>query len=463
MFAQNNTNSPFRSSGQYGTPQQASPFAQQQPSTFGQSSSGFYGNANNQGSFSGPQFGGGGSQLGGTGSGTGYGSQFGQGPNGQPGGAYGSPFAHNSAQAQGNSAGTPSFGEAKKRNYLPGYLSGGAAAQSESTPPQSMNNETWDSPARRTSLSSSPVHRFSGGGSLFGGSTNTPSKSPKYTPYSAPPRSHAYRHEMEEDAPPVASLNEYESADQHHGAESTFSTFRPQPDVSTNSPFSAPPTALHSSSPSTTYAVNVFGFPSSALDLILDYFAQFGDIVTKTPSQEGGNWVTIEYAQPWSAARAARKNGEILGGVLMVGVKAVDEDGLKRALAASEGGQQVGNGEASHGQASGAATPRPSSTVPLGGTGSGVGKPVQVFGPSSAFKVAPTPPRKGFFGLSAGGGGTPQQAAAASSSSSSSGSGGDAHASLFAEKSKQAVMQQQQQGQGQKGVLGKVSDLVFGW
>lgn len=155
------------------------------------------------------------------------------------------------------------------------------------------------------------------------------------------------------------------------------------------------------------------------------------------------------YAQPWSAARAARKNGDVLGGVLMVGVKAVDEDGLKRALA----GETAGSGETS-----GAPSRPQSAPVGAAGTpgGSGVGRPVNVLGPQAAFKAQPTPTRKGFLGL----GGTPGASAAASSG----GGGADPHASLFAEKSKQAVLaQQQQQGQGQKGVLGKVSDLVFGW
>lgn len=130
----------------------------------------------------------------------------------------------------------------------------------------------------------------------------------------------------------------------------------------------------------------------------------------------------------------------------MVGVKAVDEDGLRRALSATETG-----GETSHGPTPGASTPRPSSSTPLGGGGgSSMGKPVQVFGPGSAFKSAPTPTKRGWLG---GAGGTPQQ--------SSSGNQ-DPHASLFAEKSKQAALQQGN-GQGQKGMLGKVSDLVFGW
>lgn len=212
----------------------------------------------------------------------------------------------------------------------------------------------------------------------------------------------------------------------------------------TASPFASTSAPLHSSPSSTEgYAVNVFGFPASATDLILDFFSQFGDIVSKTPSTEGGNWVTIVYAQPWSAARAVRKNGEVLGGVLMVGVKAVDEDGLRRALAGGEGGNEVV--PSSQG-------PQRTHTPVSTSTPSGVGRPVNVLGPQSAFKTVPTPTRKGFLGLGSTGG-----------ASTAATGGTDAHASLFAEKSKQAVLAQQQQGQGQKGVLGRVSDLVFGW
>ncbi|GAA5884638.1 hypothetical protein JCM16303_003694 [Sporobolomyces ruberrimus] len=463
MFAQNNTNSPYRpnqTSQGYGTPQGSSSFPQQQTSNYGQSSSGlFQSTANNQGGFSGPQFGGGNSQYGGAGGGSnGYGSQFASSTHGPPGGAYGSPFAQNNMQNSNapGSSGTPGFGESKKRNYLPGYLSGGAAAQPDSTPPQAMNNDSWDSPARKASLSSSPVARYGGSTSLFGNTrdNNTPVKSPKFAPYVASPRNPAYRTELDEDAPPTASLSEFEHSEgPSNGADSNFGGYRPQPEQATNSPFSGASSSLYpapSSSSSGTYSVNVFGFPTSALDLVLDYFSQFGEVVSKKVSEEGGNWVTIEYAQPWSAARAARKNGEILGGVLMVGVKVIDEDGLKRTLAAAESG-----GEVSHVQpsSSGAGTPRPGSAAAGGGGGgSSMGRPVQVFGPGSAFKAAPTPTKKGFLGLGGGGGGTPQQGA--------SSGGQDQHASLFAEKSKQAAMQQDQ---GQKGMLGKVSDLVFGW
>ncbi|GAA5911506.1 uncharacterized protein JCM6883_005780 [Sporobolomyces salmoneus] len=460
MFSQANTNSPYRSSQPsqgYGTPQGSASFSQQQ------TSSGLYHSAShqqNQGGFSGPQFGGGNSQFGGSGGGggsNGFGNQFGAGGNAGSGAGYGSPFGQNNMQNSvgGGSSGTPGFGEGKKRNYLPGYLSGGAAAQPESTSPQPMNSDSWDSPARKASLSSSPVARFGGGGSLFGSvRDNTPSKSPKFAPYAASPRNPAYRNEMDEDAPPTASLNEFEHAEPSNSADTNYAAHR---ETFSNSPFSGASSSLHapppasssSSSSSATYAVNIFGFPTSALDLVLDYFSQFGDIVSKSPSTEGGNWVTIEYSQPWSAARAARKNGEILGGVLMVGVKVIDDDGLKRALMAAESGGEVSS--TSQGHSPGTGTPRPVSAAQGGGGGSSMGRPVQVFGPGSAFKAAPTPTKKGFLGLGVGGGGTPQQSTTSS----------DPHASLFAEKSKQAAMQQG--NQGQKGMLGKVSDLVFGW
>lgn len=339
-----------------------------------------------------------------------------------------------------------------KRTYLPGYLSGGAAAQhAESSPQNNADDRAWDSPARKASLSGSPVTRY-GGNSLFGRESGTPSKSPRMSSYTAPPRKSAYRQEIEEDAPPVASLNEFESGD-YAGSQMDSGSRLASSHDPTASPFAAAsaPLPSHSTAHSKEgYSVYVFGFPAAATDLVLDFFTQFGEIVSTTPSTEGGNWVTITYAQAWSAARAARKNGEILGGALMIGVKAVDEDGLRRALAGAEGGQDLvpsapsaTSGPRQNGNTGGGATSTPS----------GVGRPVNVLGPQSAFKAAPTPTRKGFLGLGGGGSG-------GGATATSTPSGADPHASLFAEKSKQAALAQQPQ---QKGVLGKVSDMVFGW
>ncbi|KAG0667197.1 hypothetical protein C6P46_002609 [Rhodotorula mucilaginosa] len=420
MFAQGGGHSQYRTGGQSGlfsTPQQSSSFSssynQANSATTGAAaSSSVFGGSSS--TFAGPQFGGGN-----------HGAAFGAG--GQFGGSTAS--GHQSTGA-GGAYGSP-------------YGAGGAG-HAESSPQNNADDRAWDSPARKASLSGSPVTRY-GGGSLFGRESGTPSKSPRMSSYTAPPRKSAYRQEIEEDAPPVASLNEFESGDYAADSGSRLATSHDP----TASPFAAAsaPLPSHSTAHSKEgYSVYVFGFPAAATDLVLDFFTPFGEIVSTTPSTEGGNWVTITYAQAWSAARAARKNGEILGGALMVGVKAVDEDGLRRALAGAEGGQDLVPSAPS-------ATPVPRQNGNAGGgatsTPSGVGRPVNVLGPQSAFKAAPTPTRKGFLGLGGGGATAP-----------STPSGADPHASLFAEKSKQAALAQQPQ---QKGVLGKVSDMVFGW
>lgn len=245
--------------------------------------------------------------------------------------------------------------------------------------------------------------------------TRTPSRSPKAS-YAREPRAQLYRTEMEEDAPPTSSLTESASSDSLTDFPAPAPSVSPLPSTS--------PLVSHSAPSPAGYALHLFGFPSTSLSLVLSHFAQFGDILETTPSPSGGNWVTITYAQPWAAARAARRNGELLGGVLMIGVQVVDEDSLRTSL----GPEQPVETKVA---------------APVRAPTSGVGKPV-VLGSGSAFRpVAPTPPRRGFFGT-----GEPGL------------EGADPHASLFREKNRQAVLAQ---GQGQKGVLGKVSDMVFGW
>lgn len=213
----------------------------------------------------------------------------------------------------------------------------------------------------------------------------------------------------------------------------------------TNSSSPSKPSEQSSSSSSPGYSLHLFGFPSSSLQSVLEHFSQFGEIISSIPSTQGGNWVTITYASPTSAVRASRKNGTIIGGVLMIGVKIVDEEALKISL----GTEGLGSGLFSTGTGNESNIGTRSST-PTRGPPSGVGKPVSVLKANSAFKsVAPTPPRRGFFASGAAG-------------VNGTGGGGDPQAGLFAEKNRQALLAQGQQDSG-KGVLGKVSDLVFGW
>ncbi|KAM0787608.1 hypothetical protein ACM66B_003676 [Microbotryomycetes sp. NB124-2] len=367
------------------------------------------------------------------------------------GGHFGTPGSSSAATSNGGPfAGTPTTnaGQQAKRSYLPGYLSGGVTAQAEMSSPQSIDDSKWDSPARRQSFSGSPATRFGTQG-LFAGSAKdsaTPSKSPKVSAFGRGGTGTLGRKaEQDDDAPPISSLGDMEGNDSLGG-------FNSEP----LNQSAASGGQNNQAQTANGFAVNVFGFPSSALDLVLEYFAQFGDIVASTPSSEGGNWVTIVYAQAWSAFRAARKNGEVLGGALMIGVKAVDEDQLRMAVASTENGTS-GQGETKldYNAVAPASTPaQPRMSLP---SATPSGKQSNVLGPDSAFK--PTPPRRGLFG---GGGGTASSGTPnVKSPLSSSSSANDPHASLFAEKSRQAVLQQQ--GQQQRSLLGKVSDAVFGW
>lgn len=127
----------------------------------------------------------------------------------------------------------------------------------------------------------------------------------------------------------------------------------------------------------------------------------------------------------------------------MVGVSLVDEEAVRSGLGSSGGIDGLsGLGAIATGGGDSNTSSRPS--TPARGPPSGVGKPIQVLGAGSAFRsAAPTPPRRGFFGGVGGGGG-----------------GDAAQAGLFAEKNRQSAMQEEEKS---KGVLGKVSDMVFGW
>jgi len=83
---------------------------------------------------------------------------------------------------------------------------------------------------------------------------------------------------------------------------------------------SAQPTEVESYS----HGLIIFGFLPDQLSFILDHFRNIGPLSKIEPSSS--NWATIYYVQPWHAARAIRKNGDIVQGC-MVGVKWLNENG----------------------------------------------------------------------------------------------------------------------------------------
>lgn len=92
-----------------------------------------------------------------------------------------------------------------------------------------------------------------------------------------------------------------------------------QPDPRSSSPAPDQPS-------STGFRVHVFGFVHSQQAFVLKHFSSIGELLKPPePSIEGGNWATLTYKQASAAQRAVRKNGEILGGVIMIGCRWVDE------------------------------------------------------------------------------------------------------------------------------------------
>lgn len=65
----------------------------------------------------------------------------------------------------------------------------------------------------------------------------------------------------------------------------------------------------------------VFGFPNDKLQAAIKLFSSLGESQEPTPGPEGANWFKIAYKHEWEAARAVRKNGELINGQWMVGVK----------------------------------------------------------------------------------------------------------------------------------------------
>lgn len=67
--------------------------------------------------------------------------------------------------------------------------------------------------------------------------------------------------------------------------------------------------------------VIVFGYPPDKYSVAVEYFKQLGDTTDPDPNTEISNCFKIGFKNPAEAMWAVRKNGEIVGGSWMVGVK----------------------------------------------------------------------------------------------------------------------------------------------
>lgn len=85
-------------------------------------------------------------------------------------------------------------------------------------------------------------------------------------------------------------------------------------------PPSTPKTAT-APAPSKPLQVIVFGYPPDKYSVAVEYFRGIGESTEPDVNTEIVNCFRVGYANPTDALRAVRRNGEIVGGSWMVGVK----------------------------------------------------------------------------------------------------------------------------------------------
>lgn len=320
---------------------------------------------------------------------------------------------------------------------------------------------------------------------------------------------------MDEDAPPTRSVNDLEEEmfgkagegrTKQIPADSPFFARRFAP---TSRPASTPTPASATPSTPTLYVV-VFGYPPDKFDATAEYFKalcasssysrysstsysssqsnQYDDdednqhvnppCTDAEPNAEVLNCFRIGYHDAGDAMRAVKKNGEVIGGSWMVGVKWADPN-----LAESLLGPSILSSNSFLTQSQSQDMDTSSSSPPPPNTSSFFG--------TSSFRSAPTPARSPPAEPNANNAlvpiGTPMRLAPSSSAfrvgtPGTPAGGGKAPAPVFGTPGAFGTPQAsegQTQGQGQaggkgqgqrqgqvspnKGMLGQVSDLIFGW
>ncbi|KAJ3789759.1 hypothetical protein GGU10DRAFT_371779 [Lentinula aff. detonsa] len=227
----------------------------------------------------------------------------------------------------------------------------------------------------------------------------------------------------DEDAPPMQSVNDIPN-------EAFSSHFQPKSSMSQHSMFSSTrtrtPPAPRSSSSAPLYVI-VFGYPADKYSVTAEYFKSLGDTTDPDPNTEIVNCFRIGFHDPGEALRAVRKNGEILGGSWMVGAKWADPAQAEALL-----GQPV------H---------RPS----LSGT-----FPREDSGPSNAMAVDDPSPAQAVPMV-----GTPIKLAPSASAFRKTGA--TPKPSLPQPKASTLALPHSGGISPSKGLVGQVSDLIFGW
>ncbi|TFK64959.1 hypothetical protein BDN72DRAFT_846173 [Pluteus cervinus] len=231
----------------------------------------------------------------------------------------------------------------------------------------------------------------------------------------------------DEDAPPTASITDIPT--EVYPATNT-PRFQPKASVLEKSTFRRHGRA--SSQSSGPQFVIIFGYPPDKYTVTAEYFKSLGESTEPDANTDIVNCFRIGYLDAGDAMRAVRKNGEVLGGTWMIGVKWADpaqaEFMLNQPFSRSAAPVPVPESSPNA-----MAVDDAPSTPHLGATTPTVGTPIRLAPSTSAFRRT-------------GGGDKPlipqPQGWAAS---------------------QPALANATPNASPTKGMLGQVSDLIFGW
>ncbi|CAE7228654.1 unnamed protein product [Rhizoctonia solani] len=194
----------------------------------------------------------------------------------------------------------------QEQKYVPGYLLSTTQGKSVSGFSNFNNPPLLPEPVVRDHGQSTPF----GTGSLY---SRPPPKSRDRT---API--------VDDDAPPTESLLEGGNFNfsQQYQHSHPHQTLRAAPVPTSTSNAGPGPTSLQNHEGAV--AVLVSGFYPDRIHSVTSQFTAIGECSAPETSPEGGNWFKIIYANPWDGARALKRDGDIINGDMMIAVRLVD-------------------------------------------------------------------------------------------------------------------------------------------
>ncbi|KAG9103646.1 hypothetical protein FRC06_009150 [Ceratobasidium sp. 370] len=288
--------------------------------------------------------------------------------------------------------------------YVPGYLL--STTQGKSV----AGFSNYNNPP----LLPEPVARDHGSAAPFGTGSIYSRPPPKSRDRTAPI--------VDNDAPPTESLldgSNFNFAHQPHSSRSLAVSSAPNTNQT--------PATLHSHTGGVALTVSGF-YPDRAHGVVAQFVA-IGDCAPPEMAPEGGNWFRIVYVNPWDAARAVRRDGDIINGDMMIAVRLVDPS-----------------------QASLFSDSLPHPPVAISSS------PPE-FTPKSPVQSTPG----GFPTLGRAAMLAPATSAFKSTAPVSAQSRPRATAAPGADWGVKSQGEAQEQPQQQQGIMGRVSDLIFGW